>query len=475
MTKQGEKIQAWADRAGITPRDYTGTFHAAADAMGIPPGPTDARMVTYLQRLTGSDETNLMNLEALAAKQRGADHWGALGLEVGDTWFYEFDGSTMYATIPDWTPNGLPFEVSVEAIPLTVDGTVQRLYGTTGIGPYAELQASTNVPRPVFRNTSGSGRAVTGAPAAVVGQNITMNTVLNGASAPTQWLATINNFVNGLTDTAAVGAAQVLNLIGASPAASSHFHGPIWNLRLADNSPLQNRYVCYGNGSRYVQLENPIVLEGDFEIEFDWIRQDGTGTASAAVLGSTIDDTYLDIWDSGSAAPGRLRIRIGGGNGLIENAYANVAIGQHCRSKLVRTGTSNELFIDGVSVGSATRAGTARIDLIGSIVAGGGRQIPTNSTLQNVIIRDLGRSLTWEFKLDEGAGTDALNTGNTAGGATSYDGAWVPDTDWQFIEDNSRFYPMGDNDATLKCYDGTGQRKPSADGTIVNHNPANWS
>ena len=44
---------------------------------------------------------------------------------------YEFDGSTMYATMPDWKPLGLPFSVEVEAVPLTVDGTNHYLYGTS--------------------------------------------------------------------------------------------------------------------------------------------------------------------------------------------------------------------------------------------------------------------------------------------------------------------------------------------------------
>ena len=315
--------------------------------------------------------------------------------------YYEFDGATMYATIPDWTPNGLPFEVSVEAVPLTVDGTVKMVvHGTSG--NHYISQHSANLGR--YRS-EGNAAPISIIDNASISEGKPVDWVMNAAPDGTQF----ENVSSG--DSVDVSIASPLAYVAANNVGAQPFHGPIWNLRLTDNSPIQDTDACFGDANRYVQLQAPIVLAGDFEIEFDWIRQDGTGTGTVWLFGAEGSTaSIISVYDSGHAATAnRLNVRAGGEDYIFDNALSDVALGQHFNVRVVRSGGQAELFVDAASKGTvAASNGTMTID---QICAGNtSNQLPTNSALQNIRIRDLTEGRSWEYKLDEGAGTDAPNT-----------------------------------------------------------------
>jgi len=141
---------------------------------------------------------------------------------AGIRWEYRFDGSTMYATIPDWTPNGLPFEVSVEAVPLTLDGTARRIESGTVFGIY--LAAGTNAVTAAFLDTALAVQTVTG-PVAVVGQSLSVR--LSATASGTT--LTVNGTDYPSASVAASAAQNPISAIAALPTPTEFFHGPIWS------------------------------------------------------------------------------------------------------------------------------------------------------------------------------------------------------------------------------------------------------
>lgn len=330
---------------------------------------------------------------------------------TGIRWVYEFDGATMYATIPDWTPNGLPFEVSVEAVPLTVDANGRTILShATSSSRYVRSISNAIQERwenlaSAFPILSANSAIAQGAPVEVESANTASGTTLqaNAVQAQDATGFKVDSAINPLSK---IGADGPLNAAG-------YFHGPIWNLKLIDDSPIQDTTACVGDANRYVQLENPIVLEGDFEVEFDWIRQDQTGAGvNSLVSGGT--NSLINIDDSGAAAPDRFRLITELGSLAVDNALQNVALGQHCAIKVVRASDNVDVLVDSVSVGGGVRTGAFAVQFFGTN-KGAANDLPANAALQNVIIRDLTNNRTWEFKLDEGAGTDAPNTGTAQG------------------------------------------------------------
>jgi hypothetical protein len=75
--------------------------------------------------------------------------------------YYYFDGTSMYATIPDWTPLGYDYSIEAEAEPLTVDGSVRHVLGGAGHA----LRISADAWQFRFDDEDGTGRFLSGSPA----------------------------------------------------------------------------------------------------------------------------------------------------------------------------------------------------------------------------------------------------------------------------------------------------------------------
>jgi len=192
------------------------------------------------------------------------------------------------------------------------------------------------------------------------------------------------------------------------------WHGPIWNLRLTDNSPIQNEWANFGDASRYGVLDDSIVIPAGnaLEIEFEWIRQDtASGTGLVELMGNggtTSEKTTVSIWDSGSSNPDTFRVDLLSGNAAsFAGALSNVAQGQHCSIKFVQeAGPSPQqsLYVDGELIETRTQEGGQtrwEFDRFGwnSNI---GRQLPTGSALKNIRITDLTEGKEWFYPLDPG-------------------------------------------------------------------------
>lgn len=135
---------------------------------------------------------------------------------------------------------------------------------------------------------------------------------------------------------------------------------------LNDPTTLQNGTFVVGDGSTvYCQLEE-IELTGDFEVEA-YIRREGS-TGSSAILGQSASaDNRIVVYGSTHATtPNQVRIRLDATDDDFSSALADIPTDKDYLLKFVRTGTTGEVFIDGVSQGTATVSGnTVTFDTIG--------------------------------------------------------------------------------------------------------------
>ncbi len=79
---------------------------------------------------------------------------GGVGGASGPSAAYVFDGVDDYATIPDWTPNGLPYEITVNGVSLTVDGTRRHMYASSNNGTRAYSNATNDRLIQQYRDTN---------------------------------------------------------------------------------------------------------------------------------------------------------------------------------------------------------------------------------------------------------------------------------------------------------------------------------
>lgn len=380
---------------------------------------------------------------------------------------YTFDGSTMYATIPPYAAVGKPrnytFNFRADAV---ATGTEQYIASGTEGGIDFSILLHATLPQIVihYRNSAGTQAVETVTlPEIVAGENSKLEVVTLGPGSEV--------YVNGVqADITAFDVADglqpPLTHLGVKHDLTGYFAGELWGDYFIDESPITDTDACMGNGIRYVTLAESIVLEGDFEIELDCIRQDATGVGTWVAAGDSSAATAIRLYDTGNASPDEVRVQGGGGLSQFINALKNVALGQHFGLRLVRSGTDLSLYIDGV-VDPVTRTHAGDFTF-SSIASDGVSDMPTDSALQNVRITDITEDREWLYTLDEGAGVLAADTG--ASGLAN-NGTWTPNTDWQYIASDSRNYPINEGPASGGTLTDTisGQ-----DGTIVNYNEANW-
>lgn len=387
----------------------------------------------------------------------------------GALYRYTFDGVDQYATIPDWTPNGLPFSVEIKAAPMAVDGLEHRLWSGDAVLPAGRI---TTTDRWGFRYTdvTGTARNLSSASlGAIAGQ--VANVLWNNTASNSQ--IRVDGEGVGNTNIAKSSSADPISLIGAGTSAPAQlWHGPLWSLKLNDDSPIQNTNVCRADSARHVDLASTMWLFGlgAWEIEFDYIRLDKTGTAAPYVMGSQDGQSRVSLYDSGAAFPDRIQVVRGGSDVTdFDGALADIAQGQHCTVKITFAfGVGMYCYVDGVEKGGPFGAANATDLPIDQLYSANGGYPGSGAAFQNIRITDITNDREWLYTLDEGTGTLAHDTG--ASGFNN-NGTWVPDTSWQFIPNNSRHYPINEGpDGAGTIVDTIG----GYDGTIVNYDPAGW-
>lgn len=166
-----------------------------------------------------------------------------LGGSGGSKLKYTFNGTDSYATIPDWKPLGRPYEVSFEAVPQRVDGTQQYMLQARVAGnAHAASISGSNFFQQVYKDTADGNVFMPVNGSAVQKEAILHRFIANAD----ETIHDVNgNQITGVVAQSA-GGSGVLGNVAASAVPNGYFAGPIWNLRLTDNSVIQDTDVRSG-------------------------------------------------------------------------------------------------------------------------------------------------------------------------------------------------------------------------------------
>ena len=148
------------------------------------------------------------------------------------------------------------------------------------------------------------------------------------------------------------------------------------------------------------------------------------------------DNSFIALYDTDSPTPGRFRIRITGSTLDLDNALDGLKLGQQVHIRFKRTGTTGEVFVDGVLTGSGTVSNLEfKIDHLYSF-AGGALVAGNGTAFQNITIHNITTNEYIRYKLDDGGDSSQLTVKAYAinGDAVpASDGTIIPDADWQYI------------------------------------------
>ena len=232
--------------------------------------------------------------------------------------------------------------------------------------------------------------------------------------------------------------------VGARTGGIQQWNGTIRNVNIldSDGSTIETMYV-EGDGTRYGTIPRVSIPETDsFEVAFDWLRHDISGTTSTGVI-SNLDDepafvSQLFVSDASHAStPNGISISFtaSGTNYSIINATDGVSEGQWASvlvrvSRLAENQSSLEAFVDGASTGSVQAPSRSFVfKAIGKFWDNIG-VMSNGAAFQNIVVTNTTTNTTWRFPLDESEGTVINNTDPTTGGAGT-EGYWTPDAEWK--------------------------------------------
>ena len=306
---------------------------------------------------------------------------------------FTFNGTNQYATMASWEPRGLPFEVNATVTPLTLDATPMRICGAS----HSLYKTGSNGALEYYNGT-GAATLTVSAVDWVLGEAKSVKSTQEGTGG-----LLVGDF-SGTTNsvaTAKVSATSVDAIAAYNSGGAQYWHGPISSVALIDRSPIQNTNANIGDGALYGTLDQPIKLSGDFEIEWEGIRQDQTGTGLTEFLGDSATADRFVLYDSGATNSDRFIAAVLGRTLTYDNAFANIAQGQHYTAKFTKLGNDHILSIDGVDIQSvnANDFSPFVVSQLYSARNVAGRTIPTDSAMQNLVITDVDNQYTWEYPL----------------------------------------------------------------------------
>jgi len=316
----------------------------------------------------------------------------------GIPYVYDFNGTDMYATMgTGWEPLGLPYSIEFKAITDDVDAAAYAVAKDTATGVGVLFGGGTyiydGITTPGTLSTTG-GLVADTEYTYVVNANATETTL------------TVITEGTGTEVSKTVGQGE-LTTIGATGVPGTYWGGPIWGLRLTDDSPLQGRTVNVGDKVRYVQLNNTITLPAadDWVISFDWIRYDNNvaHTSSTKILGAADDSSNLNITDTQNVvAANRLNLKNSGVNISILAALDGVVEGQHCRVVFTKVGDTQSVKVDGVETGTDSVAAASVGDFtINRLLKTDTSPSGVGSALGNFVFENTTTGDTWVYALED--------------------------------------------------------------------------
>ena len=347
----------------------------------------------------------------------------------------QFDG-TAYATIPAWTP------VSARAAEIVRfrrdfdDGVARNLTGSADAGADGIRISTSYAPSVVYLDDADALRFAIG-----VGDSIRLGVdhEIRAEFYPDRVECWLDGELVG-TSLVAPKQSWLREYIGVTAPSTENFIGPIFSHQLIDHTPLQGIRAMGGNGVDHYAAIPEITLAGDFEIEFDWVRRDVTGSSFVAILGSDGDnEDGIFLFDSAGPVPNGVQFRATGSGANLEGVFSGVAQGEHVKVRVERVSDVLTFYVNGIDKGFVVVPGAFNIERFGSYSLGSGW---LNSECAFVTIRDVDQDISYVFSNKDDAGADFAES-NLPPRQPEFDDLWATGVENGNLIQSAASYSVG--------------------------------
>lgn len=199
------------------------------------------------------------------------------------------------------------------------------------------------------------------------------------------------------------GPAGLIPLLPVSSIGTGYI-GTATKLEMTDTAPIQGVSVNVGDNTRYIDLDQYIVLDTTFDISFNFKRQLSPSGDRIAIMGNGTTGIY--ILDNNDVL-----VTTSGGSVTFVGAMAGKVAGKQCSLRLTRDIDGLiSLFVDTYpKTPNQTLTGTMTIDTFGKGAAN--QSLAPNSALHGIKITD-SNGYVWDFPLTEGGTATRVNNVN---------------------------------------------------------------
>ena len=309
----------------------------------------------------------------------------------GVVYNYKYDGSTMYATFPKWTPLNAVFSYGCDVVvDVAATGSNQViLRGDSVVGAHQLGINLTGVLQLKFQNAIGS--TIT----------INMGTLSDAEyfTATAMYYPTrVDVYKNGVlvgtsTETPDLAA---IEYIASTATPSAYFGGTISNVRCKSSSPMQNVNVMAGNGvDRYASFPE-IAFGGDYSVEFWSIRKDNAAGDKSKMVGfSSNSRTTILFYNTTSGQANDITIRHNAVSYVFTGALSGIVQGENFKTKYTIVGTELKLFLNDVQFGNTKTVtlGIAQFDALYQGIL----DSYADTVLTNLVFKDLDTGITHTY------------------------------------------------------------------------------
>lgn len=357
-----DMLLQWLQDAGATAKAIPDAWREVlVDALGVGPADSYQRNDYWFEWLGSQGYEG-------ALPDREAQFWADGGALSTAQYFWNptTPGGASSATFAAWTPSGTSYTLKARFRITDVDESDATVLGGDAS---ARLYRSLDELIFVYPLAAGGTRSVN---LGVIAQDQDyafearftpdgVSILLDGEEEDDDWQVV-----------AAAAAHPGHSVISGTTALVDPWVGFISNVEMLDESVLRGGTYQLGDSTFWGELDVGIPLTADFEIEFNWVRTDRTGTANQLLLSANNSSPHLftlNVQDSGGSPANRVQIGFNNAFASFAGALDDVAQGQHITMRLTRVGTTMRCYVDGNEVSSSpvnnfTQAGTY-VDRVG--------------------------------------------------------------------------------------------------------------